>query len=129
MKKYLLLVVLFILLGCASTPKTSNEVTQKAFEIHLAAVVVDGHNDLPWELRDNKDMKLTKFDLRKRQKFHTDIPRLRKGGLKAQFWSVYVPADTALTGDALLKTLEQIDIVHRMLARLAFEDRENRRSY
>ena len=46
----------------------------------------------------------------------TDIPRLRQGGVGAQFWSVYVPA--ALAGQqAVTATLEQIDIVHRMIAR------------
>jgi membrane dipeptidase len=48
---------------------------------------------------------------------HTDIPRLRQGGLKAQFWSVYVPASTERTGNALLQTMEQIDLVHEMVAK------------
>jgi membrane dipeptidase len=48
---------------------------------------------------------------------HTDIPRLRSGGVKAQFWSVSVPADTRRNGTALSATLEQIAIVKAMLAR------------
>jgi membrane dipeptidase len=81
-------------------------------------MLFDGHNDLPWEIRTEAESSFDKADISQPQpQFHTDIPRLRKGGLKAQYWSVYVPADTALTGDALLKTLEQIDIVKRMIAR------------
>ena len=48
---------------------------------------------------------------------HTDIPRLRKGGVGAQFWSVYVPAETAKKGTALADTLEQIQLVKTMIAR------------
>ena len=47
---------------------------------------------------------------------HTDIPRLRQGGVGAQFWSAYVPADTAKKGTAVRLTLEQIDVIHRMVA-------------
>ena len=94
------------------------KVTAKALEIHNAAMLFDGHNDLPWEIRTKANASLDEADIDKLQsRFHTDIPRLRKGGLKAQYWSVYVPADTALTGDALLKTLEQIDLVKQIIAR------------
>jgi membrane dipeptidase len=48
---------------------------------------------------------------------HTDLPRLREGGIGAQFWSVWVPVETARRGRALATTLEQIDLVHRMIAR------------
>ena len=55
----------------------------------------DGHNDLPWEIRNDtiarKDP--AKYDLRTRSRGHTDIARLRRGMVGAQFWSVYVPAD------------------------------------
>ena len=47
------------------------------------------------------------------QYLHTDFPRCRKGGLTAQFWSVYVPT-TIRGGEAVQKTLEQIDCVHRL---------------
>ena len=50
-------------------------------------------------------------------KLHTDIPRLKEGGVGAQFWSVYVPASTAYNGTALSATLEQIDMVQAMLQR------------
>ncbi|HUG20634.1 MAG TPA: dipeptidase [Planctomycetaceae bacterium] len=93
-------------------------ITQEALDIHHSGMLFDGHNDLPWEIRTKADASFDKADISKPQpRFHTDIPRLRKGGLKAQFWSVYVPADTAESGDALLKTLEQIELVQQMLAR------------
>jgi membrane dipeptidase len=46
---------------------------------------------------------------------HTDIPRLRKGGVGAQFWSAFVPANTRRKGEAVRLTLEQIDLIHRFV--------------
>ncbi|MFD4031492.1 dipeptidase [Streptomyces sp. NPDC058637] len=80
--------------------------------------VVDGHNDLPWALREQVGYDLEARDIATDQTgvLHTDIPRLRAGGVGAQFWSVYV--STRLTGDdAVSATLEQIDVVGELLAR------------
>jgi len=82
--------------------------------------LVDGHNDLPWQFRERVKNHLGQFDLRQEQgslekPLHTDIPRLRRGRVGAQFWSVYVPA-TLKGADAVQATLEQIDVVHRMAA-------------
>src|SRR5216683_2991319 len=79
--------------------------------------LVDGHNDLPWELRDQVGGDLDRVDLASPvATTHTDLPRLRRGGVGAQFWSVYVPA--TLAGEsAVTATLEQIDLVHRMIGR------------
>ncbi|HEX4291254.1 MAG TPA: dipeptidase [Trebonia sp.] len=79
--------------------------------------LIDGHNDLPWELRDLYHSDLSAVDLTGRlPNTHTDIPRLVEGGVGGQFWSVYVPA--ALAGDdAVTTVLEQIDLVHRMIER------------
>ena len=79
--------------------------------------LIDGHNDLPWELRDLYGSDLSAVDLTGRlPNTHTDIPRLVEGGVGGQFWSVYVPA--ALAGDtAVTAVLEQIDLVHRMIER------------
>jgi len=82
--------------------------------------LVDGHNDVPWELRQRVKNHLGQLDLRSdtsqlEKPMHTDIPRLRQGGLGAQFWSVYIPADMA--GPQSVRTvLEQIDVVHRLAA-------------
>ncbi|MBQ1001046.1 dipeptidase [Streptomyces sp. RK62] len=80
--------------------------------------VVDGHNDLPWALREQVRYDLAARDIAADQSahLHTDIPRLREGGVGAQFWSVYVRSDYA--GDqAVSATLEQIDCVRQLLAR------------
>ena len=74
--------------------------------------VVDGHNDLPWEARERVGYDFDRLDISHPGcPTHTDLPRLRAGGVGAQFWSVFVPAP--LQGDAAVTaTLEQIDAVH-----------------
>jgi len=90
--------------------------TEEALKLHREALVFDGHNDIPWKVREKDDVFFRRYDLTKPQpSLHTDIPRLRKGGLGAQFWSAYVPADAAKDGTAVRKTLEQIDTVHRLI--------------
>ncbi|MFJ5709455.1 dipeptidase [Streptomyces sp. NPDC093105] len=84
------------------------------------APVVDGHNDLPWALREQCGYDLDKLDIAgdRSATLHTDLARLRAGGVGAQFWSVYVPG--RLTGDhAVSATLEQIDAVDRLVERYA----------
>jgi membrane dipeptidase len=87
--------------------------------------LIDAHNDLPWELRDRSKGALASIDLRSDTTqlavpeggapLMTDIPRLRAGRVGGQFWSVWVPTD--LKGnDAVQATLEQIDLVKRMVA-------------
>lgn len=83
------------------------------------APVWDGHNDLPWELRTLAGGDLSALDLAVRSpRTHTDLPRLRAGGVGAQFWSVFVPG-TLSGGEAVTATLEQIDIVRSMMGRYA----------
>ena len=79
--------------------------------------LVDGHNDLPWAVRTRFGADLDRLDLAGPVPgTHTDLPRLRRGGVGGQFWSVYVPG--TLQGDAAVAaTLEQIDLVHRMIRR------------
>ena len=78
--------------------------------------MIDGHNDLPWEIRDTLGG-LDAVDLTQRVSgTHTDIPRLVEGGVGGQFWSVYVPARLA-GDDAVIAVLEQVDLVHRMVRR------------
>jgi membrane dipeptidase len=78
--------------------------------------VIDGHNDLPWAMRELNGYDLDAYPLDERQsKTHTDLVRVREGGLGGQFWSVFVPA--TLVGDkAVTATLEQIDFVLHMIA-------------
>jgi membrane dipeptidase len=88
-----------------------------------AAPVLDGHNDLPWALREERAESgggdPADTDIATPVPFtHTDLPRLKAGGVGAQFWSVYVPAE--LAGEAAVATtLEQVDLVHRLVARNA----------
>lgn len=92
-------------------------VSERAARVHNGGVLIDGHNDLPWRLRQKGDMAFTRIDVGKNlptDLLQTDLPRLRAGGVKAQFWSVYVPDDIdhparAVTG--------QIDLVRRMIDR------------
>jgi membrane dipeptidase len=90
---------------------------ERARALHRQVPVFDGHNDYAWEVRERAGKDVAKLDIRGPQPATmTDIPRLRRGGVGAQFWSVYVPA--GLAGEhAVTATLEQIDIVHRMIAR------------
>jgi membrane dipeptidase len=92
--------------------------TPEAIALHKDALLVDGHNDLPWELRRKDGPSFRTIDLRRPQpKFNTDIDRLRKGNVGAQFWSAYVPANTRAKGTAARTTLEQIDCIHELCAR------------
>jgi membrane dipeptidase len=88
---------------------------ERAQQLHQQVPLIDGHNDYPWALRENAARDLDKLDISKPQpSIMTDIARLRAGGVGGQFWSVYVPAE--LQGQsAVTATLEQIDIVHRMM--------------
>lgn len=87
-------------------------------DIHFSGLLFDGHNDLPWEIREKGNSSFENLDISKDQPtLHTDIARLKKGGLKAQFWSVYVPAAADKNGDALAQTLHQISIVKSMVKR------------
>ena len=91
--------------------------------VHLATArellrrhpLVDGHNDLPWSIRTRFGNDLGQLNLAAPVAgTHTDLPRLRRGGVGGQFWSVYVPG--TLRGDAAVATtLEQVDLVHRMV--------------
>ncbi|MEU7041503.1 dipeptidase [Streptomyces varsoviensis] len=80
--------------------------------------VVDGHNDLPWALREQVRYDLDRRDIAADQSddLHTDLPRLRAGGVGAQFWSVYVRSDLP-GGHAVSATLEQIDCVRQLADR------------
>jgi membrane dipeptidase len=84
------------------------------------APVFDGHNDYPWQVRERVKGDIDALDLRQPQPdLMTDFARLEAGGVGAQFWSVYVPSPPAGTppADSVTQVLEQIDIVHRMVAK------------
>ncbi len=86
--------------------------------------VVDGHNDVPEQIRERFGNDLTKFDFRDTTRtasdgteaMHTDLVRLRKGRVGGQFWSVWVTTDQSEL-EALRQVTEQIDTVERLVAR------------
>jgi membrane dipeptidase len=83
--------------------------------------LIDGHNDLPWELRQRVSNHLDKLDIaedtsRLEKPLHTDVPRLKQGGVGGQFWSVYIPSDMG-GPQAVGIVMEQIDVVHRLAER------------
>lgn len=91
----------------------------KAAELHQRAILVDGHNDLPWRMLAKMGSSFDRFDLAVRHEDgHTDIPRLREGAVDGQFFAAYVPSDCEGPGAARV-ALEQIDLIRRMVARYA----------
>ena len=102
-------------MAIAAAQMPDSALLDRARALHKKSPLIDGHNDYPWALREKAQRDLDKLDITKSQpSIMTDIPRLRSGGVGGQFWSVYVPAE--LSGQAAVTaTLEQIDIVHRMM--------------
>ena len=104
---------------CAAAP--APDVDRRVERVLRQTPVIDGHNDLPWEIRDKYDFWRKPLDLdadtsRLEARLQTDLPRMKRGGMGAQFWSVWIPNERK--GDEAIRvTLEQIDIVHRMVAR------------
>ena len=77
-------------------------------DLLAAHPVIDGHNDLLWAMRDLNGYDFAAYDVGERQtETHTDLPRLREGGVGAQFWSVFVPCREGER--SVTSTLEQVD--------------------
>src|SRR2546423_1410950 len=97
---YLLKALLFGFLIQAAEPSGAPvdplaRVTEKAWRIHRGAIVIDGHNDLPEEMRAKAHLSFDEIDISKSvTNLNTDIPRLRRGGMGAQFWAAFVPTTT-----------------------------------
>ena len=94
---------------------------EQARRVLRTTPLIDGHNDLPWAIRDDFGGELDRVDLTRDTRaltppLQTDIPRLRQGGVGGQFWSVYVPANLA-GPQATKAVLEQIDIARRIVAK------------
>jgi membrane dipeptidase len=124
-----------------------SEFNQRARDLLRRFPLIDGHNDLPWALRERAGGDASKVRFTPPAEvsadpgevnlaapvagLHTDLPRLTAGGVGAQFWSVYVPASlagtplagtplagTPLAGDgAVTAVLEQIDLARLMISR------------
>jgi membrane dipeptidase len=105
-----------LLLGAPATA-ADDPALAHARELLTRVILVDGHNDLPWAIRSDKDHPndLDAWDLRKPTRGDTDLARLRAGGVGAQFWSVYIPGEAA--GGFARTQLEQIELARRMIDR------------
>ncbi|MCH8837622.1 MAG: membrane dipeptidase, partial [Candidatus Marinimicrobia bacterium] len=94
---------------------------EQARRILKEVPLIDGHNDLPWQYRKRVQNHLDRIDLASStaglpKPLHTDLPRLRAGLVGGQFWSVYIHVELGGPG-AVRATLEQIDVVHRLIAK------------
>src|SRR4051794_1903137 len=88
--------ILALILPTLSPADDPAPISERARTVHDSGLLFDGHNDLPWRLRTEGDVAFGTIDIaRKLDAGQTDIPRMRQGGLKAQFWSVYIPSDHA----------------------------------
>src|SRR5580700_2900338 len=115
-----------VLLSAPPAGWAADDYHRRVEQVLLRTPLIDGHNDLPWEIRDRFKSDLAAVDL-KSDTAHlpfpaagaplmTDIPRLRAGHMGGQFWSVWIPSE--MKGyQAVQVTLEQIDLVKRMAAR------------
>jgi membrane dipeptidase len=112
--------------AAAAAAASADDYQQRVERILLQTPLIDGHNDLPWDLRDRFKSDLSAIDLKSdtahlplragESALMTDIPRLRAGHVGGQFWSVWIP--TEMKGyEAVQVTLEQMDLVKRLVAR------------
>lgn len=102
----------------AQAPATPDAALAHARALLASTPLVDGHNDLPWAIRESRTAPrdVDAYDLRKRTPHQTDIARMRAGKLGGQFWSVYIPGEVKDSGYARIQ-LEQIDIMKRVIAK------------
>ena len=107
---------LLLALAAAPPPAGPDPALQRALRVLDRALLVDGHNDLPWAIREWKQHPgdVLAYDLRRATPGQTDLARLRAGRVGAQFWSVYVPAELK-SGWARVQ-LEQLDLARRVIA-------------
>lgn len=88
---------------------------ETARRVLASTPLIDGHNDLPWAIRqwDDAPRDVRAYDLRRRTPGHTDLARLSEGMVGGQFWSVYIPCDAVAEGAAKVQ-LEQIAIAQEI---------------
>src|SRR5271167_478017 len=118
--------LLALLLCVPWAAQAADDYHHRVDQVLAATALIDGHNDLPWEIRDRFKSDLAAFDLNSDTShlpfpagaapLMTDIPRMRAGHMGGQFWSVWIPSNTR-GPEAVQMTLEQIDLVKRMAAR------------
>lgn len=110
----LLLALTALAIGQPANATEGDAALERARIILGNAPVVDGHNDLPWVIREKFAGDVEGYDISVRAQFDTDLPRLRQGLVGTQFWSVYVPSSLSPL-EAMTAQLEQIDIARRLI--------------
>ncbi len=110
--------VLALLLVAPSAPPAPDAAMARALRVLAAHPVIDGHNDLPWAIRESKTAPgdVAAYDIRGHVPGNTDLARLEKGHVGGQFWSVYTPGEAKFE-DYARTQLEQIDIARQVIAR------------
>jgi membrane dipeptidase len=119
MKSWLVVWAAILTAGCSAggNSPAQTDYLARARAIQRSAPLIDGHNDLPWELRKKAGGDFARMDFRQPQPdVHTDLPRLRAGGVGGLFFAAYVPYSAAEHGIAARMAIEQIDLIHRMVA-------------
>lgn len=106
--------LLFIPAVSISQGPVSDSSHQQAKKLLRSTPLIDGHNDLPWVIREETGGDVSAFHLERRNEFDTDIPRLREGQVGAQFWSVWVPGETPPADVGRLQ-LEQIELAREII--------------
>jgi membrane dipeptidase len=106
--------LLFIPAVGVAQDSISDAALEHAKELLRSTPLIDGHNDLPWLIREETSGDLAAFQLEHKNEFDTDIPRLREGLVGAQFWSVWIPGETPAADSKQLQ-LEQIETAHRII--------------
>jgi membrane dipeptidase len=112
-----------VVVGCATNTKPTTKpvadidpLMTRALAIQKQVPLIDGHNDLPWQLRQKAGSDLFKMNPRgPLPELHTDIPRLKKGEVGGVFFAAYTPYTMAERGIAARFTIEQIDLIHRLV--------------
>jgi len=108
---------LALMCGQAAAADKADPALEHAKQLLHSTILIDGHNDLPWAVRTDKQAagRVEAYDLRGKVAGQTDIARLRQGGVGGQFWSVYIPGE--MPGGFAHTQLEQIDLATRIIAR------------
>ncbi len=117
------LVVMTLLQAAPAPPSPRKAPEGDSFLARAQAILrttplIDGHNDVPWAIRESKEKPsdVPAYDLRKKARGQTDLPRMALGMMGGQFWSVYIPGDEATRKLGYAKVqLEQIDIARRVI--------------
>ena len=109
---------LLAIMPSPATAQSTDRALLRAKRLLRTTPLIDGHNDLPWAIRERKEAPrdVAAYDLRTRTSGHTDLARLAQGQVGAQFWSIYIPGEIKDSGYARVQ-LEEFDLARRIIAR------------